>query len=160
MPSEAFAEMSDQDLGAAVAYLQTALPVDRDVPKADLKVIGRVVEALFQPFLNALVQDHTAPSLVSPVPGPTAEYGRYLGIACRSCHGDQLQGGSQDTPDLLTSKTLGPYDEAQFFKTMRTGVAADHREMDPDLMPWTTYRNMTEDELRAVWLYLQEGPGE
>ncbi len=41
---------------------------------------------------------------------------------------------------------------------MRTGVTLSGRELCNEYMPWQTTGQMTDDELKAVWLYLQSLP--
>ena len=57
------------------------------------------------------------------------------------------------TPDLQTG--LGIYTEESFAAALRTGqhMGAGRPILPP--MPWPAYRNMTDDDLKAVWAYLQ-----
>lgn len=57
------------------------------------------------------------------------------------------------TPDLETG--LGIYSEDSFVAALRTGkhMGAGRPILPP--MPWPAYRNMTDDDLKAVWAYLQ-----
>lgn len=41
---------------------------------------------------------------------------------------------------------------------MRTGQTPGGIELRKQYMPWTSYRHMTDDELRAVRVYLQSLP--
>ena len=41
---------------------------------------------------------------------------------------------------------------------MRNGVDPAGHPIKPKYMPWLGYRNMTDDELRSIWLYLQALP--
>jgi hypothetical protein len=41
---------------------------------------------------------------------------------------------------------------------MRTGVTLSGRELCNEYMPWQTTGQMTDDEWKAVWLYLQSLP--
>ncbi len=45
------------------------------------------------------------------------------------------------------------YDEALFLQTIRTGVVKA-RTLN-QIMPWFVYRNMTDDDLKAVFAYLK-----
>ena len=57
------------------------------------------------------------------------------------------------TPDPTTG--LGKrYNEASFIKTIRTGKKPEGDDLLPP-MPWQVYMNMTDDDLKAVWAYLQ-----
>jgi hypothetical protein len=44
-----------------------------------------------------------------------------------------------------------------FIATMRTGQTPSGRTLS-EVMPWKYYDQMTDDELKAVWLYLQSLP--
>ncbi len=91
----------------------------------------------------------------------TVEYGEYLVNAhgCRSCHGQQLNGAQPAEPgapfahNLTRGGELVGWSEADFFATLRTGVTPTGRQLS-DSMPWKGLGKMTDDELRAVWLFL------
>jgi hypothetical protein len=38
------------------------------------------------------------------------------------------------------------------------GLAPSGHQLNPKLMPWKMYRNLTDEELQATWLYLQSLP--
>jgi mono/diheme cytochrome c family protein len=60
------------------------------------------------------------------------------------------------TPDKDTG--LGSWTEDMFVKAIRTGK---HQGVGRDIlppMPWNWYRNMTDDDLKAVFAYLQSLP--
>ena len=42
--------------------------------------------------------------------------------------------------------------------TIRTGFTPEGRQLNSKEMPWPTYSMMTDEELQAVWLFLQELP--
>jgi cytochrome c553 len=57
------------------------------------------------------------------------------------------------TPEPTTG--LGTrYNEKSFIQTMRTGKKPNGTAIQPP-MPSEVYQNMTDDDLRAIWLYLQ-----
>src|SRR5215510_4582940 len=71
MPARTFYYLSDQDLGALIAYLKSLLPVDNEQPKTDLGPVGRamLVLGLFPPEAYApdvTVIDHTGPRPIAP----------------------------------------------------------------------------------------------
>jgi hypothetical protein len=60
------------------------------------------------------------------------------------------------TPDQATG--LGSWTEAMFIQTIRDGKhQGTGRPLLPP-MPWQEYRNLTDDDLRAIWAYLQSLP--
>lgn len=161
MPSEAYHRIDDADLAAIIAYLQSVPKVDRKMDKATLSIPGLVLLGLgVVDDLPAEQIDHRVAIKPAPAPGITVEYGEYLATiaACHSCHGDDLSGGENLPPfgpDLTPGGDLSTWTQADFIKAMRTGVAPDGTTLDPDDMPWENYMLMTDDELAAIWTYLQ-----
>lgn len=163
MPSEAFYYMSDPDLGAVIAYMKTLQPVDFVPPAVKLRVMGRVLNLAFgfPPIVAELIPAGASRSV--PAPGPTPEYGKYLSTigGCLGCHGPSLSGGLKMGPEViaanLTPTGLKGWTEADFVKAMRTGVRPGGRVLSA-VMPWPSMAKLTDDELRATWLYLQSVP--
>lgn len=83
---------------------------------------------------------------------------------CQDCHGLELSGGKSADPAAKLAPNLTPggeliaWDESDFFKAMREGVAKSGHELDPEQMPWEHYKYFTDEELRAIWLYLGSLP--
>jgi hypothetical protein len=99
--------------------------------------------------------------------GVTVEYGKYLvDISdCRTCHGEDLSGAQIPdptmtgiTPNLSPGGELGLWTEEQFINTLRTGITPHGHELDPEFMPPKFFERLTDDELKAMWLYLQSLP--
>ena len=166
MPSQYFNKIGDADLGAIVAYLNSLPPVDNEVPETSLAPLGRVIALLAsEELLPASVIDHTTPRPPEPVPGVTAEYGEYLATICSVCHGENLSGGSvpwdMDAPlarNLTPKGVLVSWSESDFMNTLRTGATPGGGQLDNEFMPWQHFKLMTDDELKAVWLYLTSLP--
>ena len=166
MPSQYFYELSDGDLGAMIAHLKTVPPVDTDLPETSLGPLGRVFTLLDKALLPASIIDHGAPRPSEPVPGVTADYGKYLGVVCTACHAKDLAGGPLPgegpeaplAPNLTPAGVLASCTKAAFFVAMRTGVTPDGRTLDSDYMPWPSLGKMHDEEIRAVWLYVRSVP--
>ena len=156
MPSEEFTKFSDADLGAIIAYIKSVPPVDNELPDIAAGPLGRLFLLLEPAFLPARVIDHTASRPSAPESGVTVEYGAYLATICTACHGSDLSGGFG--PNITPGGAPGGWSEAGFINTLRTGVTPEGRRLNPDDMPWESLGKMTDDELRAVWLYLQSVP--
>jgi cytochrome c553 len=167
MPSDEYANLSDEDVSAIIAYLRTLRPVDREQPASKLGPLGRALYAAGQlPFIPAERIDHNAsgPRTAPPV-GPTREYGQYLVSVggCRGCHGPNLVGapghgpGEPDAPNITPAGNIGQWTEDQFRTAIRTGTRPDGSKI-LDFMPWKSMANHTDDELRAIWLYLKTVP--
>lgn len=167
MPANDFYYLSDKDLGAVIAYVKSVPPVDKVWPEHTLAFPIRAMVAAGQiDPLPAEVIDHTAPRPVSPEPGVTVEYGKYMALSCIGCHGEGLSGGKipgapPDFPEALNLTPGGElvgWSEADFIQTLRTGVTPSGRELRQEYMPWNILGQMTDDELKALWLYLQSVP--
>lgn len=164
MPSAEFQGMSDGDVAAIIAYLRQVPPVDRETTPSKVGPLGRALFVANKfPLLSV---DHVDTSVkhvaAAPPAGPTAEYGRYLvSIGCEGCHGLALGGGQvPGTPPEfkpaanLTPTGIGHYTEADFFRALREGVRPDGTTLD-QFMPVRFTKNMTDDEIRAVYAYLK-----
>jgi mono/diheme cytochrome c family protein len=152
-------------LGAIIAYIKSLPPVDNELPERRIEFLGRLMDAagMFPP--SAVDQiNHTAPHPTAPEPGVTATYGEYLTRTCTECHGANLNGApfgppgeEVPTPNLTPGGELASWSEEDFFTTMRTGMTPGGRQLDAE-MPWMYFGQMSDEELRAVWLYLQSLP--
>lgn len=164
MPSHEIAKLSAEDTAAIIAYLKTVPPVD-NVPAEDR--VALMARILFLtgafPLVPAELIDHNAPPASAVEAGPTAEYGEYLAIVCSGCHRQGLNGGPvtgapTDVPPAANltphESGLGGWTEEDFFRVLREGVGPDGAQVD-EFMPWMSFRNMEDYEIRAIWLYLQ-----
>jgi mono/diheme cytochrome c family protein len=167
MPSRIWYYLSDDDLADLIAYLKNLPPVDNKLPDSELGPLGRVMLALGQlpPDLipNVTVIDHNGPRPVAPEPGVTVAYGKYLAITCTACHGSNLNGKLIQTdaeylaPNLTPGGELHAWSDEDFMRTLRTGVTPGGKQLK-SAMPWKYFGQMTDDELKAVWMYLQSLP--
>ena len=168
MPARTFYYLSDEDLGALIAYLKNLPPVDNELPRTDLGPLGRVMLALGQlpPEIipNVTMIEHDATRPVAPKPGITVQYGEYLARTCALCHGANFNGQTVqlDGPPVLTTNLtpggeLRFWSEEDFIVTLRTGATPGGKQLRSE-MPWKYLGQMTDDELKAVWMYLQSLP--
>jgi mono/diheme cytochrome c family protein len=118
---------------------------------------------MFPPFPVDQI-DHTNQPPAGPEPGVTVAYGEYLARTCKECHGENLNGkpfgppGQEvPTPNLTPGGELGSWSEQDFFNTLRTGVTPNGRQLRED-MPWKYFGKMSDDELKALWMYLRSLP--
>lgn len=162
MPSAAFAGMSDADLHALYSYVQSLPPVDRDPGATYFKLPGRALLAFGKFKLSAETVD---PLAAPPVSNPSSpkELGRYLAgtAGCAYCHGRDFRGRSSPVgppdsplPTNISPSGIGHWTEADFVQALRTGRRPDGRAIDP-FMPWKQFRNLTDEELHALWVYLR-----
>ncbi|MFN2602192.1 MAG: c-type cytochrome [Gemmatimonadaceae bacterium] len=166
MPSATYQYLGDEDVADIVAYVRSVPPVNRVQPVSRLGPLGRALVAAgkFQPSEAGEI-DHTAKQHTAPPADSTAVYGKYLVTvgACKVCHGPTLSGGKIEGPPSpvpaanITPEGLKAYDEASFFRALREGKRPGGTPINP-VMPWKLTREMDDDEIRAVWNYLQTVP--
>lgn len=168
MPARAFYYLSDADLGSIIAYLKTLPPVDQEWAPKQFTPFGNFLlgVGVFDNLIMAEQIDHAAPRPTAPAAGATAAYGDYLVHlnGCRNCHGQELSGGKVDdptiallAPNITPGGYLGAWSDADFIKTIRTGVNPGGRVLN-EAMPWKTFAKMTDEELTAIFRYLQAQP--
>lgn len=160
MPSKELSSFADQDVAAMVAFLQTVPAVDRTPGPSSVGPFGQVVIGLVGiPIFSAEDVDHGARRTPAPESGPTREYGSYLLNMCRGCHGQDLRGGIVTHPGAPPSADISPavsnWEFASFERALREGKGRDGRLLDEG-MPWRSMKNLSNDELRALWLGLRQ----
>jgi mono/diheme cytochrome c family protein len=157
MPSNSYYYIGDRDMGAIIAYLKDLPSIDSQLLERDLGLLSYLTLQSDSSLIPAETIDHDGPRPPVPEPGVTIEYGKYLAAACTICHGPELSGGPTAGAglDLTGSGNLAKWSEAEFVNTLRTGRTPRGEELDPRLMPWKRVGDLTDDELKAIWLYLQ-----
>ena len=168
IPAVELGHFSDGDLGMLIAYIKSLPPVDNELPDSEFGPMGRVmlVAGMLPPeTIPAEIIDHDAEFIAMSPPEGTLEYGDYLANLCTVCHGPDFAGSPNPLEDFTRSPMnltpgglLATWSEEDFFNTLRTGVAPDGYELDPEEMPWETIGKATDKQLRSVWLYLQTIP--
>jgi mono/diheme cytochrome c family protein len=168
MPSKDFQYMSDEHVGQIVACLKTLPPVEQswDLPNTTLLCNILFQTGAFGDALNAETIDHNKPAHYAPSRGATAEYGGYLVkiSGCRTCHGEQLNGGKDPNPEappgpnLTPGGVLGSWGADGFVKTMRTGATPFGKEINGKFMPWKSVGKYDDEELQAIYAYLMSQP--
>lgn len=152
MPSEMFSGLSDDDLGAIIAYLRSLPPSDGPDTGIRFRPLGRVLLAFGRiSFAAADVDpmlDHPAPDRSDPV-----ALGRYLALtSCSECHGIDLRGNRDSgAPDLRLGAAYSP---EQFSRLMRDGVALGDRELRiMRRVALGRFSHLTDDEIAALHAY-------
>lgn len=170
MPSTEFYYLSDADLGAVIAYVKSAPPVDNVLPVSQVSMTGRILMTLVPAvtFMPAEMIPHDAPRPVAPATAVTPKYGEYLTQSCKVCHGLTMSGGKipafpsswPAAPNLTwgSGSALPRWNEADFITAMRTGKRPQGQPINSTYMPWTSFRYMDDLELKAVWAYLKNLP--
>lgn len=170
MPYMSYRGLSDEDLASIIAYLRSIPPVRNELPKTELP---EPVKQLLPPPLPP-VTNVAPPDMSDPV-----KRGAYLAqlADCQGCHtpmnlqtmqpiqmlafagGRTIKGPwGEVAPSNITPDASGIsyYDEALFLQVMRTGHVKA-RTLN-SLMLWGYYRNMTDDDLKAIFAYLRTLP--
>ncbi len=164
MPYEHFHHLSDEDLASVVVFLRTVPAVHSQLPVSKI------------PFLFARLTQTAPQPLTEPVPesdiSTPAKHGAYLAdvATCSDCHtplnskfqpilGLEMAGGNPMTEGVASANLtpdasgIGYYDEALFIQAIRTG-SVRARKLSPAML-WWVYRNMTDEDLKAVFAYLR-----
>ncbi|MCE9646481.1 MAG: cytochrome c [Chloroflexi bacterium] len=159
--------LSDKDLGAIIAYIKTVPPVDHKTHGQNFTPLAKILYVLgVLPQMPVEVVNHEI-HVTAPEAGVSAEYGEYMVNTndCHLCHGPQMNGGpfpdptkTKISPNLTPGGELAGWSEEDFINTIRTGVTPGGHELDPEFMPWESYRNFNDDELKAIWVYLRSLP--
>ena len=167
MPYENFRHLSDEDLASIIVYIRSLPPVRNSLPGTEIIFpVKYLIRSVPEP-ITAPVPD---PDLSQPV-----KRGEFLVkvASCADCHtpiddhGQPLAGldyaggqifdgpwGKVATANLTPDASGIPYyDEVLFLQTIRTGVVKA-RTLN-QIMPWFVYRNMTDEDLKAVFAYLK-----
>jgi hypothetical protein len=166
MPYPRFRSMSDEDLASIVVYLHSLPPVRHELPATEVMFPVR--------YLIRNAPEPLQGAVASPDPSDRLSYGKYLIMVsgCEDCHTPAHQGqpvpgmdfaggflleipgetaaAANLTPD---ASGIGYYDESLFLQAMHTGTVRA-RKLNP-LMPFMVYRNMTDDDLKAIFANLQ-----
>ncbi len=168
-----FYDASDEDLTAIISYLRSTTPVKNSVANHEFNFIGDAVKA----FVIKPMGSETATRSAANIPDTTAKYGEYLAnnvANCRGCHtdrdlktgayvGEYYSGGfmmpSETDPKVMyVSRNLTPDKETghlvnwnfeQFYTRFHTGP-----QTDGSSMPWMMFKQMSENDLKAIWNYL------
>ena len=165
MPAPDFHELGDADTAALIAYLQSLPASAKDPGRLEIRPLGRLMYALGKfPLLPAENLDHSPRARSAPIAGATAAYGQYLAQGCTGCHGrdfagQHVPGTPPSFPDSqnLTPAALGTWKSADFRRALREGKRPDGSAINP-FMPWPAFSKMSDEEIDALWAYLQTLP--
>lgn len=166
MPSDEYSHLSDDDVGALVAFMKTLPPVARERVPIALGPISRMLVATGKMKLAAEGIDHANLKPAAITPAVTVEYGKYLAVACIGCHGPNYSGGKIEIgpPDWPHARNLTPHassnlpkwTDKDFIRAIREHKRPDGSTIDP-VMP-AGFGAMNDTELGALWVFLQKLP--
>jgi cytochrome c len=174
MPYHSYGRADKEDIFAIIAYLRT---IESNSSKPE------ETELNFPMSLIVNLIPQKAEFSKRPTESDKVEYGKYLTTiaACADCHtpmekgeyieGMQFAGGMEFpypngdinrsaniTPDKKTG--IGNFTEDQFVSKFKEYADSNYVIRDLDngevntMMPWLVYRNMKEDDLKAIYAYL------
>jgi cytochrome c2 len=171
MPYFIYAALSDDDTKAVIAHVRTLPPVNRPLPETNINFPTNLAISLIpKPVRHEVRQPDQTDNI---------KYGKYLAkvARCRFCHtlrnprnrlpdqqyefsgGVEFQGreGYFYSTNLTSHETgLGDVSRAEFIKLFRREPGKATSEID--IMPWTYFDGMTDDDLGAIYEYLQSLP--
>jgi mono/diheme cytochrome c family protein len=166
MPYLNYRRMSDEDLASVIVYIRSLPKARKELPKSAVPFpLSRLINAAPEPVVG---------KVGAPDTSDVRKRGEYLVTmgSCADCHTPQAQG--QPLPGLafaggfvlvgpygrVASANITPdptgipyYDEALFVEMMRTGMAKARKVHDQ--MPWIFYRGQKDEDLRAMFAYLE-----
>lgn len=163
MPSVDFFAMSDRELSDIIAFIRSLPPVDRQMEPVTLGPVLKIMIATGGlPFSADIHPGHQDEHLVEPPSeSDTITFGGHLAQACSGCHNRQLTGGPVPgaPPDWAPASDLtrlNGWTFEEFETVLREGVRRDgspvQTPMDRAVL---ATKNMTDEELSAVFAYLQ-----
>jgi mono/diheme cytochrome c family protein len=176
-PLMPFANMADDDLVAIVSYLRTGEPVRTEVPAARWTMMGKAISALVRPAAFQPVVGHSPPASAPPQEA-SVERGRYLAndvANCMACHspldlatgeltGPPFSGNGLGEPSMIDPNVIlrmpnltpDPSGVMARFPSEDTWIRRFRagRVVQASIMPWGPYSNMSDEDLRAIYRYL------
>jgi mono/diheme cytochrome c family protein len=170
MPYQHYRQLPDEDVASIIVYLRSLSPVQNPLPKTELAFpVKYLIRSIPQPLTTPVAEE----DLSDPM-----KRGAFLvnAAACADCHSPQDSNGqflpgrdfsggfALDGPwGHVASANITPdpsgipyYDEQRFVTTVRTGYVGS-RQLS-QVMPWATFRNMTDGDLQAIFAYLKTLP--
>jgi cytochrome c553 len=166
MPYVRFRTYSDEDIASIVVFLRSLPPVRNPLPKTEIIFpVKYLIRGVPQPITEPV----PPPDLSTPL-----KRGAFMTnvASCADCHTPHIRGQNLKGMDFAGGFVLdGPwgyvaaanitpdpsgisyYDEALFVQALRTGYVKA-RELK-QIMPWEVYRNMTDEDLKAIFAYLK-----
>ena len=177
MPYSEYRKLSDEDASAVVAYLRSVPPVENPVPRTEIDFpVSFFIEMAPRPLDGPVA---------APARAESAAYGEYLAqvAGCAFCHtpvhermqalpgrafagGHVHQGpwGTVAAPNLTPHPTgLGGRSKENFLGMFRAFAGAESRAIPASAgqntpMPWLSHSGMSDEDLGAIWEYLQTVP--
>ena len=166
MPYPHLRFLSDEDVASLVVYIRSLPPVRNTVPKTEI-----VFPVIY--LIRSVPEPITAPVPPPDLSTPLKRGDFLINVSgCSDCHTPQRHGepikgleyaggfilagpwGRVASANLTPDPSGIPYyDEALFLQAMRTGYV-QARKLN-QIMPWWDLRNLSDDDLKAMFVYLR-----
>lgn len=167
MPSEDFANFSDEEISDIAAYIESLPPVHRVMPPTEIGPMFAFLVVTGKRPISAEKIDHTAPRpLYPPKLTRSVKLGAHLADVCRGCHGEHLSGGKIVAGDpswppaanlTFDASGIGSWTLGNFTQALRHGVRPDGSMLDA-AMPVDYTKNFSDDEIASLYMYLKTVP--
>ena len=154
MPSSMYYHLTDDDLGAIIAWLRTVPPVPNELVARKVGIMGRMGLAMGEFQVEPSLYDHRAPRVAKDTTDART-WGEYLArTMCTECHGPQLQGEVDFTPNLAL---VAGYTEEQFQHLLRTGEPLGGQTLGlmAEVIEGRLAPHLTDSEVHALYSYLR-----
>jgi hypothetical protein len=69
--------------------------------------------------------------------------------------GPPLAPGFPVVADITSTGNPGKWTEEQFIHTLQTGTTPEGKKLNPSEMPWVSFKNYNEAELKSLFLFLK-----
>lgn len=173
MPYNNFGNVSEEDIKSVIAYIRTLKPVENKTERSEADFPMNFI-------INTL--PHKAGFQPMPDPSDLRAYGKYLATAasCYDCHTKQEKGefvgkpfaggmefqypdGSIVRSTNITphSTGIGEWTEQAFINRFKSYADSGYHPQKLEagafqtVMPWTMYGGMAQQDLKAIYTYLQ-----
>jgi mono/diheme cytochrome c family protein len=175
MPHPNYGKLDREDLYSIIAYIRTLKPIENKVPPS-------VPDFPMNFILNTIPQ--RAAYSIRPDTSTVLAYGQYIftAAACNECHTKKVKGqpvkdmdlaggfefaistggivrSANITPDVETG--IGKLTETDFVQKFKRYSDTSYRNPTVKkntintVMPWMMYRNMKENDLKALYAYIK-----
>jgi mono/diheme cytochrome c family protein len=165
MPSDESSRIPDEDLADIIAYCKSVPPVDNDLGSQKAYPVAKILFAFGKlPIFPALNMSHEMNPIAKPAEVISEDFGATLTISCTGCHranfggGPPLAPGHPVVPDISSTGRPGKWTEEQFMNTIRTGITPEGHELKNESMPWMSYKEYSDVELKSIRKYILTFP--
>lgn len=162
MPSHEFALLAEDDINALIAYCEQLDRVDNVLPASTLAPLAYILADVDMiPLIPAEKIDHELPLTKNIRREVSIEFGKYVSLSCEGCHRKNMKGGAPvapgfpEVPDITSTGNTGRWTEQQFMTALQTGDTPEGKHLDPKDMPWVGFKNLSETEMKALFVYLR-----